>query len=56
MDRGAWWATVHVVARVGHDVVPKAAETLRETVLFLQKIHRHSVNIIPTFIDRTNTH
>ena len=19
MDRGAWWATVHVVARVGHD-------------------------------------
>ena len=23
MDRGAWWATVHGVARVGHDVVTK---------------------------------
>ena len=21
MDRGAWWATVHAVARVGHDLV-----------------------------------
>ena len=23
MDRGAWWATVHGVARVGHDVETK---------------------------------
>ena len=23
MDRGAWWATVHGVARVGHDLVTK---------------------------------
>ena len=23
MDRGAWWATVHRVARVGHDLVTK---------------------------------
>ena len=23
MDRGAWWATVHGVARVGHDLVMK---------------------------------
>jgi len=23
MDRGAWWATVHVVARVGHDLETK---------------------------------
>ena len=21
MDRGAWWATVHGIARVGHDIV-----------------------------------
>ena len=21
MDRGAWWATVHGVARIGHDLV-----------------------------------
>jgi len=23
MDRGAWWATVHRVARVGHDLATK---------------------------------
>ena len=23
MDRGAWWATVHGVTRVGHDLVTK---------------------------------
>ena len=23
MDRGAWWATVHGVAKVGHDLVTK---------------------------------
>ena len=23
MDRGSWWATVHGVARVGHDLVTK---------------------------------
>ena len=23
MDRGAWWATFHGVARVGHDLVTK---------------------------------
>ena len=23
MDRGAWWATVHEVARVGHNLVTK---------------------------------
>ena len=25
MDRGAWWATVHGVARVGHDLVTEAS-------------------------------
>ena len=28
MDRGAWWATVHGVARVGHDLVMKQHMTL----------------------------
>ena len=23
MDRGAWWATVHAVAKVGHDLATK---------------------------------
>ena len=28
MDRGVWWATVHGVARVGHDLVTKPTPTL----------------------------
>ena len=35
MDRGAWWATVHEVARVGHDCAtklpPPPEVKLRET-------------------------
>ena len=31
MDRGAWWATVHGVARVGHDLVTKAPRARRES-------------------------
>ena len=31
MDRGAWWATVQGVARVGHDLVTKhSAQTDKE--------------------------
>ena len=30
-DRGAWWATVHRVARVGHDLVTKPPP-LQDTV------------------------
>ena len=26
MDRGAWWATAHGVARVGHDLATKERE------------------------------
>ena len=29
MDRGAWWAVVHGVMRVGHDFVTKPRRTLR---------------------------
>ena len=28
MDRGAWWAAVHGVARVGHDLVTKPTPSL----------------------------
>ena len=27
MDRGAWWATVHGVPRVGHDLATKERDT-----------------------------
>ena len=30
MDRGAWWATVHGIARVGHDLVTRERERERE--------------------------
>ena len=29
MDRGAWWATVHGIARVGHDLATKQQTTMR---------------------------
>ena len=29
MDRGAWWATVHGVSRVGHDLATKLLLLLR---------------------------
>ena len=28
VDRGAWWATVHGVTRVGHDLVTKPPPTV----------------------------
>ena len=28
MDRGAWWATVHEVARVGHNLVTKQQQQI----------------------------
>ena len=28
MDRGAWWATVHGVAKVGHDLATKLLKKL----------------------------
>ena len=32
MDRGAWWATVHGVARIGHDLVTKPPSRLSITL------------------------
>ena len=34
MDRGAWWATVHGVARVGHDLLTKQHIFLVVTIGF----------------------
>ena len=30
MDRGAWWATVHGVTRVGHNLLTKSHKVLQE--------------------------
>ena len=40
MDRGAWWATVHGVARVRHDLATKPPPTL---LTQLNRRHRMSV-------------
>ena len=39
MDRGAWWATVHVVARVGHNLVTKPPPC---TYIYTHKIRMHA--------------
>ena len=33
MDRGAWWATVHGVARVGHDLATKPPTLVKKTFI-----------------------
>ena len=38
MDRGAWWATVHGVTRVGHDLV---------TELLLPSVNTFIVTCVP---------
>ena len=35
-ERRAWWATVHGVARVGHDLATKQQTTKREVLEFLK--------------------
>ena len=48
MDRGDWWATVHGVARVGHDLETKPPPPLNnhrqlgEGVPFAVPVHRIS--------------
>ena len=37
MDRGAWWATVHGVARVRHDLVTKPPPP----AIYTQKRYTH---------------
>ena len=34
MDRGAWWASVHGVPRVGHDLVTKTTATICYVMFF----------------------
>ena len=36
MDRGAWWTTVHGVARVGHDLATKTPPPPSSVCLFLR--------------------
>ena len=38
MDRGAWWATVHGVTRVGHDLTTKGEEIL---IVYILLIYTH---------------
>ena len=37
-DRGAWWATVHGVARVGHDLGTKEQSSCMELSLTLKEL------------------
>ena len=38
MDRGAWWATVHGVARVGHDLTTKPPPLYVQTQALCQQV------------------
>ena len=44
MNRGAWWATVHGVARVGHDLATKPPPNLvYDKLFFYEFVWRHLV-------------
>ena len=36
MDRGAWWTTVHAMARVGHALVTKQQQPFIQVFSFIQ--------------------
>ena len=44
MDRGAWWATVHGVTRVRHDLATKPSPYARHS------IHISGIDLAPNFI------
>ena len=62
MDRGAWGATVHGIARIGHDLVTKQQQTIMREFLFeprvypfkkvIGSVHGFMVNkaFLPTFL------
>ena len=55
MDRGAWWATVHRVTRVGHDLAIKAPPPPPQE--FLNHLGMHSVRIIVPLVQiKTRLH
>ena len=43
MDRGAWWATVQGVERVGHDWATKHSTVGLRELLSVEKLHRFGV-------------
>ena len=47
MDRGAWWAIVHGVARVGHDLATKERE--RETEMHEDPLEHERLSIVGFF-------
>ena len=51
MDRGAWWALVHGVARVGHDLATKPPTIVALVVLAsaYSKVNQPYIYISPLF-------
>ena len=47
MDRGAWWATAHWVARVRHDIVTKPPPPLVKQALVKQEMYIKQENSHP---------
>ena len=47
MDRGAWWATVHGIARVGHDLVTKTPKPPPFLIPCLKKVIYAKFECVP---------
>ena len=51
MDRGAWQATVHGIARIRHNLVTKPPPELVYTIVFVSDIHQSDSVIHTSFLD-----
>ena len=49
-DRGAWQATIHVAARVGHDLVTKEREHTQELLAVITNKMTHRRNYYCIFV------
>ena len=50
MDRGAWWATVHGVTRIGHDLATKPPRGGHYHDVYIEKNLKGSAGILIVII------
>ena len=57
MDRGAWWATVHGIVRVGHDLATKPPIPIKKTqnTFFLNVVRQNDSEIYITMHSAKNS-
>ena len=55
MDRGAWWATVHGVARVGHNLLTEQQQQIQIHRSMYLSVYLENIYLLVLFLWRTQT-